>query len=359
MSLIKTAPTTHKFSDDLLQWFDQYGRTHLPWKKNRDPYAIWVSEIMLQQTQVATVIGYFERFIQSFPDIATLANATQEQVLQHWAGLGYYARGRNLHKAAQQVVETFDGTMPDQLDQLQSLPGIGRSTAAAILAQAHDQRQAILDGNVKRVLARIYRVPGYPGQASVHKQLWEYAEHLTPHKRVADYTQAIMDLGAILCLRSRPQCSICPVNNHCDAFLEGDADQYPGRKPKTARRQRQAQFLLIDRGEGNLWLQQRPPIGIWGGLGCLVEIDENDSAQQWVEKHLSLSVKQIDRLSPFIHKFTHYDLEIQPIVIKTTVSSQSIVNESADGDWYDRARISQVGLPAPIQKLVEAYLQSI
>ena len=244
------------FATRLLAWFDEFGRKDLPWQRNVTTYRVWVSEIMLQQTQVQTVTPYFERFAKSFPDIATLAAASQDDVLSHWSGLGYYARARNLHKAAQQVVDQHDGLFPNSFDELIALPGIGRSTAGAILALAAGQRHAILDGNVKRVLARHRMIAGWPGTAGVANALWTAAENNTPSSRVSEYTQAIMDLGATLCTRSHPACDICPVSEDCAALLADTVQSYPGRKPKVRKPLRTTTMILASAG-GEVFLERR------------------------------------------------------------------------------------------------------
>ena len=250
----------------LLDWFDRHGRHNLPWHQNRTAYRVWVSEIMLQQTQVATVIPYYLAFMQRFPNVQSLASAPTDDVLSHWSGLGYYARARNLQKAAQAVVHEHDGEFPQDQQQLEALTGIGRSTAAAILAQAYDIRAAILDGNVKRVLARYHAVPGWPGQTAVQQQLWQFAEQHTPNERIRDYTQAIMDLGALVCTRSRPSCERCPLQTNCLAYARSETALYPGSKPKKAKPEKTTWMLILEDNDGRVLLQRRPPSGIWGGL---------------------------------------------------------------------------------------------
>ena len=254
------------FATRLLAWYDHHGRRDLPWQIDINPYRVWVSEIMLQQTQVTTVVPYYERFMTSFPTIEALASASRDEVLHLWTGLGYYARARNLHKAAQRVVDEKNSVFPNSLDDLQGLPGIGRSTAAAILSISQGGRAPILDGNVKRVLARFHAVPGYPGDAGPQRLLWKHAESHTPMKRVANYTQAIMDLGATLCTRSEPRCDICPVATRCEAHQCQETDQYPGRKPKKEKPVKAARLFLFITPNEDCLLEQRPSNGIWGGL---------------------------------------------------------------------------------------------
>ncbi|MGH8446294.1 MAG: A/G-specific adenine glycosylase, partial [Solimonas sp.] len=252
------------FAERLLAWFDVHGRHDLPWQHPRTPYRVWLSEIMLQQTQVATVIPYFARFLERFPDLRNLAAAPQDDVLALWAGLGYYARARNLHRCAQALVAEHGGEFPRNIEAVAELPGIGRSTAGAILAQAHGDRHAILDGNVRRVLARHAAIPGWPGQPTVQKQLWREAEARLPHERLADYTQALMDLGASVCTSRNPKCLLCPLAGDCQARIAGTVAQYPGAKPSRERPTREATLLLVEDAQGRLLLERRPPTGLWG-----------------------------------------------------------------------------------------------
>ncbi|NND58960.1 MAG: A/G-specific adenine glycosylase [Gammaproteobacteria bacterium] len=335
------------FAARLLQWFGDHGRHDLPWQQDRNAYRVWISEIMLQQTQVATVIPYYQRFMQRFPDVTALADAHLDAVLEYWAGLGYYARARNLHKAARVVRDDYNGVFPDSFDEVLALPGIGRSTAGAILALAHDQRHAILDGNVKRVLARYFAVPGWPGQKAVADKLWSHAESLTPTNDVAAYTQAIMDLGATLCTRSKPACAMCPVQSDCKAFVQGQPQLYPGRKPKTARRQRETTMLLV-RHDARVLLLRRPPTGIWGGLWCLPELPDTQSATSWCRETLGAGVNQQENWDRLQHGFTHFDLDIHPVLIDIDVPAAAGDN---DLQWYDPA--SPPGVPAPVATLLQ------
>ena len=254
------------FTTSLLKWYDQHGRKSLPWQINRDPYSVWVSEIMLQQTQVASVIPYFQRFMARFPNSGALADAPLDEVLHLWSGLGYYARARNLHKAAKQIMQRHAGQFPSDFEQVLALPGIGRSTAGAILAFGFDQRHPILDGNVKRVLTRIHRIDGYPGRREIEHRLWALADSHTPIEGVAHYTQAIMDLGAEVCVRKTPKCKHCPVTSLCGAYKHGDMTAYPNQKPKKAKPEKMIKMLLLRRPNGEVLLTRRPPTGIWGGL---------------------------------------------------------------------------------------------
>lgn len=341
------------FARDLLAWYDQHGRHDLPWHHNRTPYRVWVSEIMLQQTQVTTVIPYFEAFMQRFPDVQALAEAPVDDVLSHWSGLGYYARARNLQKAARTVVNDFGGEFPADQEQLESLTGIGRSTAAAILAQAFGIRAAILDGNVKRVLARYHAVPGWPGQTRVLNTLWEHAEQHTPDTRVRDYTQAIMDLGAMVCSRSRPACESCPLQSGCIAYRDNEISLYPGSKPKRAKPEKTTWMVILEDSEGRIMLERRPPSGIWGGLWSLPELDpafSPDELPEACEQAYGFDCSDAELIGGFRHTFSHYHLHIQPARLSVTAS-----NTIADNDnqrWLHRDQALTLGLPAPIRTLL-------
>jgi len=339
-----------EFAARVLDWFAQHGRKDLPWQQPDNPYRTWVSEIMLQQTQVQTVIPYFERFMRRFPDVIALADAAQDDVLQHWSGLGYYARARNLHKAAQQVRDEHGGLFPTMLDEVMALPGIGRSTAGAILSLARNERHPILDGNVKRVLARHGAIAGWPGTTSVARQLWEIAEANTPQQDVAAYTQAIMDLGATLCTRSKPACERCPVAADCVAFATDTTDQYPGRKPKKARPQR-ATTMVIARHDGHVFLERRPETGIWGGLWSLPEID-GEAADDWCRDRFGDHVDGVERWELLRHSFSHYDLDIQPIVVRVT-APLSKVADTADATWHRLEDEAPGGMAAPVTTLLD------
>lgn len=332
------------FSNTLLGWFQQYGRKDLPWQNTKDPYRIWVSEIMLQQTQVTTVIPYYQRFMERFPTVQALADAEQDDVLHHWTGLGYYARARNLHKAAKQIASEHNGQFPQQFDDVVALPGIGRSTAGAILSFAFDQHHAILDGNVKRVLTRFYAIEGWSGDKKVEDQLWTLAEQNTPEKDVAQYTQAIMDLGATLCTRSKPACAICPFQNECKAFELNRVSEFPFSKPKKAKPVKTSNMLLIQNEQGELLLQQRPPSGIWGGLWCFPEEQEADN--------LNIQIERETAWNPFRHTFSHYHLDITPIPAKLVAYNETI-SDNTSLIWYHPDKPLEIGLAAPIKKLIE------
>lgn len=338
------------FATRLLDWFAAHGRKDLPWQQPKDAYRTWVSEIMLQQTQVQTVIPYFERFMQRFPDIVTLADAAQDDVLQHWSGLGYYARARNLHKSAQRVRDEHGGVFPSTLDEVMDLPGVGRSTAGAILSLAFDQRHPILDGNVKRVLARHDAIEGWPGTTAVAKRLWEIAEDNTPQDDVAAYTQAIMDLGATLCTRSKPACALCPVAADCAAREMGTFYLFPGRKPKKDRPLR-ATTMVIAKHDGHVYLERRPESGIWGGLWSLPEI-EGDDAEGWCRERLARDVDNVENWGPLRHRFSHYDLDIKPIVVRVA-APLSKVADNTDATWHRLDNELPGGMAAPVNELLE------
>ncbi len=342
------------FAEQLLTWFDQNGRKDLPWQQDITPYRVWVSEIMLQQTQVSTVIPYFERFMASFPSIQYLAEADIDRVLHHWTGLGYYARARNLYKAAQTLVTDYNSTFPDSVEQLQTLPGIGRSTAGAICAIAHRKRAAILDGNVKRVLARYHAVDGWPGQRNVADSLWQLAEQYTPEQRVADYTQAIMDLGATLCTRSKPACDKCPLSEDCQAKSQGNPGDYPGKKPRRTQPVRQCLFLVIRNPNGEILLEQRPASGLWGGLWVFPQCD-NEAEIQTTCSRLGCNAENWQLLPQQRHTFSHFHLDYQPALIEA--DHNSAVMDSRGLVWYNPASSLEVGTAQPVKKLLQQLMQ--
>lgn len=346
----------HDFAHHVLTWFDKHGRKHLPWQQNRTAYRVWVSEIMLQQTQVATVIPYYERFMASFPTVETLAQATQEDVLQHWAGLGYYARGRNLHKCAQTVVENYSGVFPNTVDELTELSGIGRSTAGAIISLSSGERAVILDGNVKRVLSRYHGMEGWPGKTSVANALWTHAEEHTPERRCDDYNQAMMDLGATLCTRSRPNCDACPLKENCYAYDTGKQAEFPHKKPKKTLPVKQTQWLVIVDTQQRLLLQQRPQQGIWGGLWSFPELDLDDDHQGHCEAHYG-AVAAVCEQPAFRHTFSHYHLDIQPSIFSLSKPHQSI-NDGDAHEWFTMDDLLTIGVPAPVKKLIAQLDQS-
>jgi A/G-specific adenine glycosylase len=340
-------------SDRLLRWFAQHGRKHLPWQNNPTPYRVWVSEIMLQQTQVATVVPYYLRFMQRFPDIATLAAANLDEVLHLWTGLGYYARARNLHRAAVIVCEQHRGKLPRDITLLQQLPGIGRSTAAAILALAGGQRHAILDGNVRRVLARLHALEGWPGRREIEQQLWSLAESHLPTHRVRDYTQALMDLGATLCARSRPACPRCPLADLCVARAQNEIAAYPTPKPRKRLPVRSATLLLLRNNAGDVLLEQRPPAGIWGGLWSLPECEHTHPAdiRRWCREHFAYQISQLKRWPKLRHSFSHFHLDISPVLAQVNKISASAM-EPHPTVWYNIHQSEARGLAAPVKRLL-------
>ena len=342
------------FADRVLDWFDQHGRKDLPWQRDINPYRVWVSEIMLQQTQVATVIPYFDRFMAEFPTVQDLADAPLDRVLHLWTGLGYYARARNLHKAAVRVCEDFDGQFPLEVDELETLPGVGRSTAGAIASIAGRKRAVILDGNVKRVLARHGAVPGWPGAAAVQRRLWELAEEHTPKRRCADYSQAIMDLGATLCTRSAPDCEHCPVARDCRALAQGRQLDFPGKKPRKSLPVRSTTFLMVQAANGDIWLQRRPATGIWGGLWCFPEVAVEGDPANWCVDRWGLIPASTEHWEPFRHTFSHYHLDIQPVQV-TLDTTPSGVMEATDQLWYNRRHPPEIGLAAPVAALLQRF----
>jgi A/G-specific adenine glycosylase len=341
-----TAPliSAEQFAQKILQFYAEQGRKDLPWQQNPTPYRVWVSEIMLQQTQVKTVIPYYQKFMTKFQSVAELAAADVDQVLHYWQGLGYYSRARNLHKCAQQVVNDFNGEFPDNLIQMQSLPGIGRSTAGAILSLAMQKPEPILDGNVKRVLTRVFMQDGWPGQAKVLNQLWAISEAYTPNQQTAQFNQAMMDLGASLCSRSKPQCQLCPLENHCLANLHGQTAQYPFKKPKKDIPTKQATFAILLNHNHQIQLLKRPPSGIWGGLWSLPEIESIE------EKESSELVEQIK------HTFSHFHLEMDFVKPKCEPIQQQIADMPALA-WHNIDQLDQLAFPAPIKKFLFNYFQ--
>ena len=344
---------TENLSGLLLGWWAENGRHDLPWQRNPTGYRVWVAEIMLQQTQVATVERYYNRFMQSFPDITTLAAASQDNVLHHWSGLGYYSRARNMHKVAQTVVARHDGKFPDDLESLIELPGIGRSTAGAILALAFRQRQPILDGNAKRVLARVFAVEGWSGSTANMKCLWELAEKCTPERRVDNYTQAIMDMGATLCTRSRPLCTACPLAGCCAAYAQGLVAEIPAPKPKKTRPRRSTTLVMAINSAGELLLEKRPPSGIWGGLWSFPELDSSDVITDWCTQTFGVP-PAIQRTWPDVsHSFSHFDLDMTPVEVAIETQTGQVM----EGDrwlWYNTRSPAAVGLASPVAKIINA-----
>ena len=346
-----------EFASAVLDWFDRHGRKHLPWQQQPTPYRVWVSEIMLQQTQVATVIPYYERFMARYPDVAALADAPLDSVLDLWTGLGYYARARNLHKAAGIVMAEHGGVVPREQRALEALPGIGRSTAGAIRALACGHFAVILDGNVKRVLARYHAIDGWPGKAAVADRLWTLAEAHTPTERVADYTQAMMDLGATVCTRSQPRCAACPLAEDCQARAAGRQADFPGRRPRKALPERHTRMLLLRDAEGQVLLEQRPPTGIWGGLWSLPECPPEADLHAWSREILGVELDAVCDGAPLSHTFTHFRLHIQPVHarLRDTANAHGTgggIMEAAARVWYNTRLPADLGLPAPVKSLL-------
>ena len=344
-----------EFATRLVAWQRQHGRHDLPWQGGHDPYRIWLSEIMLQQTQVDTVIPYYTRFLERFPDVAALAAAPVGEVMALWSGLGYYARARNLHRAAQMIVDTHGGRFPRTAAAIAELPGIGRSTAAAIAAFAFGERAAILDGNVKRVLCRIFGIEGYPADKAVEKALWERAEALLPATDVGRYIQAQMDLGATLCTRSRPDCRRCPFADDCVAYRDQRIAELPTPRPRKAVPHRSARHAVILHA-GAVLLERRPPTGIWGGLLALPEIPPaaRDPAC-WARERFGLAVAAPEPLTPLRHAFTHFVLELTPVLLPVDGLAPA-TSAADDGDlrWLALGERASAALPAPVRRILDA-----
>lgn len=336
------------FPGRILAWYDRHGRKDLPWQQNPTPYRVWVSEIMLQQTQVTTVIPYYERFMQRFPDVRALADAAEDDVLHHWSGLGYYARARNLQKAARIIRDEYAGEFPAEFEAVASLPGIGRSTAGAILSLALNQRHAILDGNVKRVLSRHAGIEGWPGTSSVEKALWSCAEERTPSRRVANYNQAMMDLGATLCTRTRPACAICPVAGDCVARIENRQHELPGRKPRKETPLRRTEMLLLELN-GAVLLEKRPPAGIWGGLWSFPECDDH---REWLREQ-GIEALEVTALPEVTHVFSHFRLDIRPL--RVVLRKPPALSNDRETVWYHAGREEALGFAAPVKSILEQH----
>ena len=347
------------FAAKLIRWHGLHGRKNLPWQNTRDPYAIWVSEIMLQQTQVMTVIPYYVRFMQCYPDINALASAPLDSVLALWSGLGYYSRGRNLHKAARLIVKDQGGRFPKDVDIMQGLPGIGRSTAAAIAVFAYGSRCAILDGNVKRILARCFGMDGYSGVKGNERLLWQKAEDLLPDAAEAGtdnrseiYTQALMDLGATVCTRVRPKCGVCPLQEDCVAFRETRVKELPSRRPGKKLPERETTLLILI-SQGKILLEKRSSTGIWGSLWCLPEMPRGEDAGIYCSRRFGMQVKFLPPMDGFHHVFTHFRLWIQPLPLQVvSPSPEGVVEKHAEVKWFMRDDALSAAIPAPVRKLL-------
>ncbi|MEX1993682.1 MAG: A/G-specific adenine glycosylase [Steroidobacteraceae bacterium] len=340
---------TGLLAERLLPWFELHGRRRLPWQQHPTPYRVWISEVMLQQTQVETVVPYFTRFIARFPDVAALAGAAADEVLALWSGLGYYARGRNLREAAQIVVARHRGRLPDSFEDLLALPGIGRSTAGAILALAKGERHAILDGNVKRVLARFFVVRGAPAAATTAR-LWQLAEACTPQARVAEYTQAIMDLGATVCTPAQPRCAVCPLAADCGALAAGIVAELPQRRARAPRRLKRTHLVFVVQ-DGRVLLERRPARGIWGGLWAPPEFADAAAARSWWQEHFGVDARGLPALR---HSFTHFDLDIEPWVLDLPGECLRVAEDAMQ--WHAIRAPMAVGLPAPVARLIAGGL---
>ncbi|MDP2562359.1 A/G-specific adenine glycosylase [Psychrobium sp. 1_MG-2023] len=338
------------FSQRIVDWYHIHGRKTLPWQQDKTPYRVWVSEIMLQQTQVATVIPYYQRFMDKFPTITDLANAPQDEVLHLWTGLGYYARARNLHKTAQIVRDQYQGEFPTDIEQVVALPGIGPSTAGAVLSLSLNQPHAILDGNVKRVLARHFAIEGWYGVSKVEKELWRVSRELTPTTDTRFYNQAMMDLGASHCSRSKPNCEACPVNSTCIAFSDGRTSELPHSKPKKTTPVKTTNMLIIHTTE-EAHLIQRPPQGIWGGLYCFPEFNSRESLDAWLEQQSFGGV--LKKLPQIRHTFSHYHLDITPYHLLLVQPSDNVVMDANSSLWYNLVNPPEVGLAAITQTLLQ------
>ncbi len=338
----------------LLSWWEGNGRKDLPWQRNPTPYRVWVSEIMLQQTQVSTVIGYYARFLNAFPDVQVLARAELDSVLHLWSGLGYYARARNMHRAAGEICERFGGVLPSDIDALVSLPGIGRSTAGAILALAAGQRYPILDGNARRVLARVFGVAGWPGDTAVNRELWRLADACTPAHRVGHYTQAIMDLGASVCTRRKANCAACPFSPQCLAHQRDVVDKIPAPRPKRDRPQREVVLVMVVREDGAVLLEKRPSSGVWGGLWGFPETATVDQVPAWCQSQVGIVPRQMQVRSVLHHGFTHFDLAMTPVEAHIASPPERAM-EGNRWLWYNLKQPAAVGIAAPVARLLETF----
>ena len=361
------------FAQAVLTWYDKFGRKHLPWQQNKTLYGVWLSEVMLQQTQVATVIPYFERFVKTFPNLTALADAPLDEVLHLWTGLGYYARARNLHKAAQVMRDQYCGKFPTEFEQVLALPGVGRSTAGAILSSCINAPYAILDGNVKRVLSRYFAVNGWPGEKKTEDRLWQLTGEVTPNAQVADFNQAMMDLGAMVCTRSKPKCGLCPLQSNCRANAEQNWQAYPGKKPKKALPERESYFLLLEK-DGKVALEQRENAGLWGGLYCFPQFADK---QELLAYLASNGIQQYQEWAAFRHTFSHFHLDIYPIYArfddqtnpedvdrsdwKKVAEKQNQYQSallSAVKYWYDPQNPDPIGLATPVKNLLTQYVRN-
>ncbi|TXT21755.1 MAG: A/G-specific adenine glycosylase [Gallionellaceae bacterium] len=336
------------FSARLIRWQRRHGRHKLPWQ-GADAYRVWLSEIMLQQTQVATATPYYLRFVARFPDVSALAAASEDEVLAHWSGLGYYSRARNLHRAAQIIMRQRGGRFPENFDDILALPGVGRSTAAAIGVFAFQQRRAILDGNVKRVLARYFAVAGYTGEKKIEAQLWRKAEGLLPEQDLAGYTQGLMDLGALVCTRGKPQCAVCPLHEECAAYRNGQVMQLPTPRARKALPEKHSTFLLLLNG-ADILLEKRPATGIWGGLWCLPQMDGAPGKDHCGIRQYGVDAAQAHALPAFTHTFTHFRLHITPLLWRLPVKPGQ--SQEPAKVWLCVEEAMRAAIPSPVRKLL-------
>jgi len=343
---------------ELLQWFDRHGRHDLPWQHPRTPYRVWLSEVMLQQTQVQVVLPYFERFVAALPDLPALAAAPRDQVLALWSGLGYYARARNLHAAAVRCMQLHGGKLPRDPAALLALPGIGRSTAGAILAQAWGDRFPILDGNVKRVLARLHGIEGWPGSPAVEKRLWAIAEAQMPVRRMADYTQAQMDFGATLCTRHVPDCAACPLQASCIARLSGRVQELPTPKPGKPLPERSAVVLLLHDRDGRVLLQRRPATGVWAALWSLPQAGDPAGAREWFAANMDGSYDAGEPMPRVVHAFTHFRLHLQPLRWDDMAVGARVA-DNEDLRWIAPGELVSLGIPAPVRRLLQDSIEEM
>jgi len=356
----------HSFSQKLLSWYKKSGRKHLPWQLAISPYRVWISEIMLQQTQVQTVIPYFEKFMKRFPTVQALGEASLDEVLHLWTGLGYYARARNLHRAALAICTHYKGAFPTHFEEVLALPGIGRSTAGAILSIATQQIFPILDGNVKRVLCRYFAVSGPPNDKTVEATLWALSEQLLPTKDIHHYSQAIMDLGATLCTRADPRCHKCPVTAGCAAFKLNRVEDFPEKQKKAALTFKETRLaLFFDPKQRLVLLEQRPPKGIWGGLWSFPECEGSRGVhiKSWAKKQYALAVLEIEKWPAFKHTFTHFQLRIEPVLcvvdaVNGMGKASYKTSLEANRAWISLKKPLALGLPAPIKRLVTQLNES-
>ncbi|HEA3283765.1 A/G-specific adenine glycosylase [Pasteurella multocida] len=370
MILAQSSPHA-PFAHAVLTWYDKFGRKHLPWQQNKTLYGVWLSEVMLQQTQVATVIPYFQRFVDKFPNICALANAPLDEVLHLWTGLGYYARARNLHKAAQTIRDQYAGEFPTDFEQVWALTGVGKSTAGAVLSSCLDAPYPILDGNVKRVLSRYFAVSGWVGEKKVEEQLWQYSAQVTPTEQVANFNQAMMDLGAMVCTRSKPKCDLCPLQPDCQAHLQQNWQAYPGKKPKKVLPERESYFLILN-AYGKVALEQRENNGLWGGLYCFPQFESKAALLAFLAAQ---GIGYYQEWTAFRHTFSHFHLDIYPIYVELQRSqpdqnrtdwkkvaekieqSESTVF-SAVKYWYDPQNPEQIGLATPVKNLLTQFIRN-